>query len=242
VGRYTAGAILSIAFGEREPILEANTKRVLSRILAYRGDVEKSEGQKLLWRFAEDLLPRQDVGAFNQALMELGSEVCKPRSPACGECPVASLCPTCANGLQDQIPGLKTKPRYEDVTEAAVVIRRRREIFLRQRPEGERWGGLWDFPRFPITPTDGEPWPADFAARVRESTGLVVQPTHRFAVLKHGVTRFRITLHCYEATHLSGRIPRQHGRAAWLRPDQFGQYPLSVTGRKISRLLEGKQA
>src|SRR5947207_9351688 len=79
IGRYTAGAILSIAFDAREPILEANTLRLWSRLLAYRGDPRSGKGQRLLWRAARQALPRSDVGALNQALMELGAAVCRPR-------------------------------------------------------------------------------------------------------------------------------------------------------------------
>lgn len=77
IGRYTAGAILSIAFDQRQPILEANTVRVFSRLLAYDGQTTSSAGQKLLWAAAEAVLPAREVGRFNQALMELGSEVCR---------------------------------------------------------------------------------------------------------------------------------------------------------------------
>lgn len=237
VGRYTAGAILSIAFGQRAPILEANTKRVLSRLLAYRGDPEQAAGQQLLWRFAEDILPRQNVGAFNQALMELGSEVCTPRNPACDACPVNELCPTRAAGLQDAIPPRKQKPQYEAVTEAAVVVRRRGKIFVRQRTAAERWAGLWDFPRFALATAKGEPSPEELAAAVHAATGLTVEPGPRLTTIKHGVTRFRITLHCYEANHVSGEPPRDE-QTAWLRPAEFANYPLSVTGRKLSRLLQ----
>ena len=90
IGRYTAGAILSIAFDQRRPILEANTIRVFSRLLAYDGQTTSAAGQKLLWAAAKAVLPKRDVGLFNQALMELGSEVCRGRAPLCDECPAAS--------------------------------------------------------------------------------------------------------------------------------------------------------
>ena len=93
IGRYTAGAILSIAFDAREPILEANTLRLLSRLLCYDGDPRSPDGQRLLWAMAEALLPRRGSGRLNQALMELGSEVCTARSPRCEQCPVAPAVP-----------------------------------------------------------------------------------------------------------------------------------------------------
>ncbi|HMO86197.1 MAG TPA: A/G-specific adenine glycosylase, partial [Lacipirellulaceae bacterium] len=104
VGRYTAGAVASIAFDVRAPILEANTIRLLARILGYDGDPAKAAGQRLLWHAAEQLLPQRDVAQFNQALMELGSLICTPTQPRCDECPAASWCAARAAGRQDQIP------------------------------------------------------------------------------------------------------------------------------------------
>lgn len=236
VGRYTAGAILSIAFGTREPILEANTKRVLSRLLLYRGDPEKASGQQLLWRFAEDLLPRKNVGTFNQALMELGSEICSPRTPACQVCPVATLCPTHKYGLQDQIPARKRKPGVENVDEAVIVVRRGPCVLLRQRSEKERWAGLWDFPRFPLANCEAPPTCEQMAELICAATGLETTPTRLLTTLKHGVTRFRITLYCYEANYQNG-VDRIIQPTAWLRVDEMKNFPLSVTGRKISQLV-----
>ena len=93
IGRYTVGAVLSIAFDARLPVLEANTVRLLSRLLAYDQNPMRAAGQRLLWTFAEQLLPRQNVGTLNQALMELGSEICTPRTPKCDECPLVGLLP-----------------------------------------------------------------------------------------------------------------------------------------------------
>ena len=98
IGRYTAGAIASIAFDRRAPILEANTIRLHARLIGYRQDPAKSAGQKLLWEAAEDVLPRKEVARFNQALMELGSLVCTPRRPRCEQCPVSNLCAVFAAG------------------------------------------------------------------------------------------------------------------------------------------------
>src|SRR5690606_35944840 len=147
IGRYTAGAILSIGRDTRLPILEANTIRVLSRLLAYEGDVYAGSGQKVLWQFAEELLPSREVGHFNQALMELGALVCTPREPACLLCPLHTLCPTHKTGRTASIPSPKQKTKYEDLTEAAIVVRSRSgKILVRRCLPGERWAGLWDFP------------------------------------------------------------------------------------------------
>ena len=148
IGRYTAGAIASIAFDQRAPILEANTIRLLSRLIAYRDDPLKAAGQRILWQTAADILPQKNVARFNQALMELGSLVCTPTDPRCDECPLAGVCAAYADDLQHQIPRAKAKQAYTDLREAAVVIRRNGRVLIRRCGEGERWAGLWDFPRF----------------------------------------------------------------------------------------------
>lgn len=238
IGRYTAGAILSIAFDAREPILEANTLRLFSRLLAYRGQPMAREGQRLLWAMAEAVLPQRHVGAFNQALMELGSMVCLVRGPLCEQCPVAALCRAQAEGLQATIPPPKRKPVAEERHEAAVLVRRRGRVLLVRRPDGGRWAGLWDFPRFAVEADEESGVQRELAARVQEQTGIVIQPGQRLTTLKHGVTRFRITLDCYEAACVSGADRRQEGvEMRWLRPAELAEYPLSTTGRKLSRLL-----
>jgi len=239
IGRYTAGAILSIAFDQREPILEANSFRVLSRLLAYRGDPMRAEGQRLLWSFAEQLLPRKNVGALNQAVMELGGEICTVRQPKCDDCPVRRLCPTRQAGLQDVIPPAKKKTRYEDVRESAVVVRRRDKLLLRRCGKEERWAGLWDFPRFAAKAKRGDALKRELIEKVRRLTGVTIEPGRRLATIKHGVTRFRITLACYEAVCVSGAVRRSRNEPLkWIHPAELDSLPLSVTGRKIARLIE----
>ena len=236
IGRYTAGAILSIAFDARRPILEANTIRLYSRLLAYRGDPLQSAGQRLLWRFAEAILPRRRVGSFNQALMELGSEICTPRNPQCGRCPVAGLCAARQQNLVEMIPSAKKKTVYEELREASVVVRRNGRVLLRRCQPPERWAGLWDFPRFAVEKTRSAPLAREIEQKTAAMTGVRVDAGERLAVIKHGVTRFRITLLCHEATYAGGRV-YNGSEARWLRPAELEQYPLSVAGRKISRLL-----
>jgi A/G-specific adenine glycosylase len=235
IGRYTAGAILSIAFDAREPIVEANTLRLFSRLIAFRGDPRQKRGETLLWALAEELLPRRGSSQFNQALMELGSLICTPRSPACGDCPVRSLCPTNRQGLHDVIPSPAAKPRIEVVREALVVVRRGVRVLLRQRQIGERWAGLWDFPRFAIG-LSADSASDEIIDKLTATTGVVAELAEPLTTLKHGVTRFRITLDCHWADHRSS--PRRlRGELRWVRPEQLVDYPLSTTGRKVASLL-----
>ncbi len=241
VGRYTAGAILSIGLDAREPILEANTIRLYCRLLAFDGATTTAAGQKLLWSFAENILPRRRCGTFNQALMELGSLICTPKTPKCETCPLAQLCPTNVHGWQDSIPRPKAAKQFESIREAAIVVRRRGRIVLRRCGEGERWAGLWDFPRFSITSNDEAESAVvhtEIADKVRRMTGLTIRTAEHLTTIKHGVTRYRISLDCYQAQCQTGRLLRNNGeQIKWVDPAQLDSFPLCVTGRKLSRLL-----
>jgi len=239
IGRYTAGAILSIAFDARLPILEANTTRLLARLLAYRGEPASPAGSKLLWQMAEAVLPRREVGTFNQALMELGSEVCLARAPQCDACPVAPLCATAAQGLQAVVPPPKGKKAYQARHEAAVIVRRVGRVLLVRCPEGQRWAGLWDFPRFEVHAQNPRALKRELVEGVRRQTGVVIRPGGHVHTLKHGVTRFRITLDCYDARYVAQAPDGKDARPPmrWLRPGELADYPLSTTGRVLARFV-----
>lgn len=235
VGRYTAGAIASIAFDQRAPILEANTIRLLSRLIAYRENPLKAAGQRVLWQTAADILPQTEIARFNQALMELGALVCTPADPKCDMCPLSTVCAAYAAGLQHKIPQAKAKQAYTELREAAVIIHRNGDVLMRECGEGERWAGLWDFPRFGLE-SEGPLFARDeIISKVHAQTGITCNPGLLLKTLKHGVTRYRITLDCYEARLTSGRAKA----ARWIATSELAELPLSTTGRKITKLLNG---
>jgi A/G-specific adenine glycosylase len=232
IGRYTAGAILSISRDQRLPVLEGNTIRLFARLLAMQDDPRTGSNQKTLWEFSESLLPKKRCGDFNQALMELGSEICRPNSPACTDCPLQRLCPTFVRGLQKKIPVAAKKLNYESVTEAVVIASRRGKYLVRQCGEGERWTGLWDFPRFSV---DGASPETDLQTKLESLTGLTAELCDSKQTIKHAVTRFRITLNCFVAGNLRGRLRQANGQQfKWLSAKEMDEYPMSVTGRKIA--------
>ena len=234
VGRYTAGAVLSIAYDLPLPIVEANTARLLSRLIGLRDEPARAASQRRLWQAAEQLVSPREPGKLNQALMELGSLVCVPREPRCPACPVARWCAARRAGLEQSIPVTRSRPKTEAVREAAVVVSRRGEVLLWRRGPGGRWAGLWDFPRFEIAATDEAPLRDELAAKVAALIGVQCQPLAPFASLTHGVTRFRITLAGWRAHWLAGRArAADGGEVRWVRPAALGAYPLSVTGRKL---------
>jgi A/G-specific adenine glycosylase len=238
IGRYTAGAIASIAFDQRAPILEANTIRLLSRLIAYRDDPLATVGQQVLWQVAEEILPQRRSAEFNQALMELGSLVCTPSEPKCGECPLSTLCAARAAGAQHDIPLPKPRKVYTDVREAIVIVRKQGRVLMRQCSPKERWAGLWDFPRFAIE-AEGPLFAAEeIVQKLAAQTGVRCGTPTLLHTIRHGVTRYRITLDCFQAEYLGGRI-NAAATVRWIARGETPKLPLSTTGRRIARMIVG---
>lgn len=238
IGRYTAGAIASIAFDQRAPILEANTIRLFSRLLAFTGDAASAAGQSTLWKFAAEILPQKDVASFNQAVMELGSLVCTPKEPQCNQCPLATLCNANKFQLQHAITAAKSRRTFTHLREAAVIVRKNGSVLMRRCGEAERWAGLWDFPRFELDSTGPLFAKQEIISKVAAQTGIQCAPGTALKTFKHGVTRYRITLDCYEAAYIGGRLKSSIAASLrWTTPSQLAALPLSTTGRKIAKLI-----
>jgi A/G-specific adenine glycosylase len=235
-GEYTCNAVLSQAFDQRLPILEANSQRLLSRLFGRTGDPREGPARRWLWSAAAGLLPAQRVGAFNQALMELGSLLCTPTTPKCSQCPLAKQCVAFREGKQEEIPVRARSSASTPVREVAVVVRRAGRVLLVRRPDHGRWSGMWEFPR--AEPRDAET--EETAARriVHELTGLRTRIGPELLTIRHGVTRFAITLVCFEAEHLRGEFASAFYReGAWLLPDELARYPVSAPQRRLAKAL-----
>jgi A/G-specific adenine glycosylase len=236
VGRYILGAVLSQAFDRRMPIVEANTRRVIARLIGQKGDITSAAVDKWLWQTAEALLPRRRAGDFNQALMELGALVCTPADPRCQECPLASQCVARRENVQDRIPLKPAPPRAIEVREVAVVVRKGRRVLLVQRPNGGRWSNMWEFPHGSLEPKENQ----RTAARrlLRDSLGVRADLGGELLTVRHAVTRFRITMVCLEA-HLRSDsvIPAYHKDARWLLPTELINFPVGVAQRKLATEL-----
>ncbi len=239
IGRYTAGAIRSFAFDLPAPIVEANTLRLYCRLLGFDGDPRGRDGQQQLWTFAEELVDKEQPGRFNQALMELGAVVCTPANPNCSECPITFACQACLTNRQHEIPRPAVRPEITPVTELSVVVRRGEQYLLYHRVPGERWAGLWDFPRFPCDELTRHPkrQPAWIEHKLSQDLGVRVTVGELLTEIRHSVTRYRITLRSFHAEHESGEIPASAGEYRWLTADEIHAQPLSVTGRKLAKLL-----
>jgi A/G-specific adenine glycosylase len=237
VGRYILGAVLSQAFDRRLPIVEANSLRVLSRLFGFRGDPREGEGRAWVWSAAEAVLPAKRCGDFNQSLMELGALVCTPAAPDCAKCPLAGKCEARRLGLQQAIPPKKKPPAITAVSEVGVVVRDGGKVLLCRRPaDAGRWQNMWEVPH--AERAGGEEL-SDAAARVaKELTGLDVEPGAELLTIKHGVTRYAITLACVEASLAGGSFaPGAYAEARWLAPEELAEYPVSAPQRKLMTAL-----
>src|SRR5262249_15884780 len=145
---------------------------------------------------------RRNVGAFNQAMMELGALVCTAKAPRCPACPLSSLCTAHRLRLQDKIPASTAPPRTVDVQEVAVVARRGQRLLLVQRPQQGRWAGMWEFPHGPLGKDESHDEAAGRLAK--ELVGLKIGSLEELITVRHGVTHFRIAMVCFEVRRFSG--------------------------------------
>jgi A/G-specific adenine glycosylase len=222
VGRYTAGAIASIAYDTPAPILDGNVARVLCRLDAITADPRERTTQQRLWSRAEELLPPRGIGDFNQALMELGATVCTPRNPQCLICPVREHCRAREQGIAERIPPPKQRPPSPLLRRVVLVVADDAtppRWLLEQRPARGRWAGLWQFPTVD----------ADTPAAAAASLGLAVTGLRSLGEVAHTLTHRRYAFAVY-AARLAAAAPIPPGPAGprvWVAPAALGDYPLS---------------
>jgi len=237
IGPYSAGAIASIAYGQAEPIVDGNVVRVLTRHFALRGDPARAPLKAELWALARALIPEGCASDFNQSLMELGATVCTPKQPRCDGCPVRGQCAAHAEGIVEQLPETARRPETTALhVVAALVWRRRRVLVTQLRDNAPRWAGMWQFPN--AQRRTKETAEQALSRAVRDSVGLDAEATGLCAVVKHGVTRYRITLDAYTASAPRGR-PRPLGCQAlrWCAPDELEALAMPAAHRKIAGKL-----
>lgn len=156
IGPYTAGAILSIAFGRKQPLVDGNVIRVFSRLFAYAENIESASARKHYWNLAEKLVPppnvadpqKNDPGDFNQALMELGATVCLPQNPMCMLCPLQQICVAKKQGNPEQYPPKKKERAIPTIHAVTLLVEHDNEYLMAQRPASGLWGGLFEPPTF----------------------------------------------------------------------------------------------
>ncbi|MFQ5450041.1 MAG: A/G-specific adenine glycosylase [Nitrospinaceae bacterium] len=236
IGRYTAGAILSIAFNKKYPVVDGNVKRVLSRLFCLKENGSTSASEKKLWQTAESLTPADRPGDHNQALMELGATLCLPKKPLCLLCPLHSPCRARREGVQDRFPPAKTSSPTKKIQVSAAVIQRNGKTYIQKRLPGGLMGGLWEFPGGKIEKDES---PEDCLKReIREELGLDISIREKLMTIKHSYTQFRVTLHVFLCRPSAGRIRASSCETwKWVSPGEMERYPFPAANVKILRHL-----
>lgn len=281
IGRYTAGAIASFAFDQPAAIVEANTERLYARLLALQADVRSTASQKLLWQFAEDLVPTKRPGDFNQALMDIGAKICRPQDPCCDQCPLINSCGAFQSGLQQQVPVRKARTAITAVNELGVILYSDERFLLRRRSQAERWAGMWDFVRFEIEQSDvlllpftqlhreskrppdsvaeesiaiperarrkskslfsatGEQLPESLQKKVRQQSNCEARRVLSSMEFSYSVTRYKVRLLCF-VCETADAVSESTEEQAWFTLADIANLPLSATGRRIAKWLDGQ--
>lgn len=234
VGRYTASAVLSIAFDVPLPVVDGNVRRVLARLRGLRGPKWRSDAG--YYRLAEELLDRESPGDWNQAVMELGATVCTPRDPSCATCPLSRACRARELGIQDRLPEARARRQPVEVTVAAAIVESDGRVLLVRRPAGRLMGGMWEVPQTSLE-SRGLP---DLIREVEERHGLRVVPDELKVKARHAITFRRIRVEAYGA-RLVGALPGDPGRYRWAAPDELASLPMSSMTRKILRGVDSRQ-
>jgi A/G-specific adenine glycosylase len=230
VGRYTAGAIASIAFGRDEPALDGNIQRVLARVFDVTEAADTARGAARLWELAAEHLPRGRAGDYNQALMDLGATICLPREPRCSMCPVNVLCKARKLGLQTERPRKARKKKAPHRVLVAAVIIKRGRVLLAQRPSRGLLGGMWEFPGAQVR---GAP-ARQLADAIRKGYDLKVEGGELLGILRHAYSHFSVTVHAYRCQLLL--IPNAKN-LRWVRRRDLSQFPMGRVDRQIARKL-----
>jgi A/G-specific adenine glycosylase len=231
IGRYTAGAIASMAFGMDEPALDGNLKRVYARLFNIAEPINSSRGEKMLWKTAAEHLPKGKAGDFTQALMDLGATICIPKKPRCSTCPVKELCLSRKNGTQEIRPVRKPKKDVPRYVHAAGVIIKGGKVLLAQRPSRGLLAGMWEFPNGKVEENPAK----ELSKALKAGYSLKVKRKESWGIVQHAYTHFKVTVHVFRCELLpSSNV----GRLKWALVENLDEYPMGKVDRQISKLLQ----
>jgi A/G-specific adenine glycosylase len=235
VGRYTAGAILSIAYNKEAPILDGNVKRVLSRLFAVSDNQRIGESEGLLWQISESLIPKGRTDSFNQALMDLGSMICMPRKPLCSRCPLHPICKGYLSGRPESYPPRAIKRKIPHMTAVSAVIHNDGKVLLNRRPPKGLLGGLWEFPNWNIK--DKRRLGLRLRNHIKKEMGMNVKVEEPIGSLQQTFSHFKLTLHVFQCKALD-----RGGKGKWVPIQKLHLFPMSRIHRRIAeKMVKDKQ-
>ncbi len=237
IGPYTAAAVASIAFGESVPVLDGNVERVLSRRLGLDQDPKKAVARNRLLEAGAELLDLARPGDSNQALMELGATICRPKRPDCGSCPLAKGCRARVTGNPERFPPPRRRRQVERVDLAVAVARQKDRVLMFRRPEGSGLlAGLWELPNVQ--------WRGDLTT-IEKALGRLYGGWWKLEPatdeVRHGITHHALVIHVHSARFNADDVVAEGPEAAWVAVGEMSDYPSSSAVEKVlERTLEGR--
>lgn len=237
IGAYTAAAIASIAYGEAAPAVDGNVLRVIARLRGLADDIAAPATRDRIAALLVAPIRRVNPSHFNQALMELGALVCRPRNPRCDVCPLAPACVARRQGRTAELPVKSRATKGPHRVEVAGLVQRAGRVLLGQRPVKGLLGGLWEFPSAVVRAD--EAFPAAVVRAVRETTGVDVTVKRPVAVVDHAFSHFQTTVHAYACQRSGGRARSgaAYTTVAWVTRADLEALPLTRVGRRLTALL-----
>jgi A/G-specific adenine glycosylase len=196
IGPYTAAAIASIAYNLPAPLVDANIGRIFARL--FNIDIPLTQARKLLWRKAEELIPKSQARAFNQGLMELGALICTPKNPACHSCPLIVFCSANKNSLITERPLPQKGKTLTTIEMATGVLSHQGQLYIQQRLADDVWGSLWEFPGGRLK--EGEEPEQAVIREFYEETGFIVRVDKKITTTIHHYSRYKVILHCFSCS------------------------------------------
>lgn len=236
IGRYTAGAIMSIAYNKDFPVVDGNVVRVLARLRDYRENVK--DAGEYFWDEAVELLPKGHAREFNQALMEFGALQCTPQSPNCGNCPLKNDCKAFAAGKQNDLPNKGAAQVKKAISVAIGIIQHEGKVFIQKRRDQGLMAGLWEFPGGQVE--IGETAKGALEREIQEELGVTMTGVKPFMRLKHSYTSYQVDLHCFLADYSVGRVTLKAAtEGKWVKPEELKNFAFpAANGKIIKALLE----
>ncbi len=243
IGRYSAGAIASIAFNQEKPIVDGNVLRVLSRVYAIKKPIDVEKNKEIFWKLEESLIPKDQARYFNQAIMELGALVCHAENPLCHRCPISGFCAAFKQNNAENYPVRKNRKKMIKVEASAVVLSRSGKYLIQKRPLGKIMGGLWEFPEWKLVQNRKLP-PGVLKKKTlslaEKEFGAALPDFRRLDAIKRNYTHHNETLHVFSAALPNSENGFKTNRAwphVWVSKKEFQKYPFSSAHAKIAKLL-----
>jgi A/G-specific adenine glycosylase len=236
VGEYIASAVLSIAFDRAFAVVDGNVKRVLSRMFAIEAPVNQSSSYNIFKETSQALLIPEKPGTYNQAVMELGAMICKPRQPACDACPLPSVCSAYQQNRVDQYPKRIRRSKTPEYRMVVGIVHKNGRLLITQRKPDGLLGGLWEFPGGRII--EEKTVEEACVKRVKEAVNLTVEVQEHLIRVRHAYTHFKIAMEVFRCRYTSGRVKLSSAvDFRWVRPEEIDAYPLHRANHKFIHLL-----